>query len=259
MKNQNFLRKLGDFAMGKGFYIVLFLCVATIGISGYYLLQNVLGGFRSAAPAGGDASVTIPDHSVVQPSVPAPPAENFTLDQTPVVQPEPVTQPDPITQPDDPEPMKDQTPEPDTQSILESTQTLSKVFTWPVQGAVLRDFSIETLSLDPTLGDWRTHGGLDIATAQGVNVLSISAGVVEQVYTDGLMGTTVVVNHGGGLQSWYCNLAEDVAVEAGDEVEIGGILGTVGSTAIAEVGVDSHIHLETLLEGQPVDPREYLK
>lgn len=118
---------------------------------------------------------------------------------------------------------------------------------------------METLSLDPTLGDWRTHGGLDIAAAQGVQVLSISAGTVDQVYRDGLMGTTVVVDHGGGLQSWYCNLAEDVSVEAGDTVEIGGVLGTVGSTAIAEVGVSSHLHLETLLDGQPVDPREYLK
>ena len=29
------LQKMGDFVLGKGFYIVLFLCVATIGISGY--------------------------------------------------------------------------------------------------------------------------------------------------------------------------------------------------------------------------------
>ena len=27
-------QKLGDFVLGKGFYIVLFLCVATIGLSG---------------------------------------------------------------------------------------------------------------------------------------------------------------------------------------------------------------------------------
>ena len=156
--------------------------------------------------------------------------------------------------------MKDAEPEPDTLSETQtSKETLSKVFTWPVQGAVLRDFSVEALSLDPTLGDWRTHGGLDIAAAQGVKVLSISAGTVEQVYTDGLMGTTVVVNHGGGLQSWYCNLDETVTVEIGDSVDIGDELGTVGSSAIAEVGMNSHVHLETLLNGQPVDPREYLK
>lgn len=247
MKNRSFLNKLGDFAMGKGFYIVLFLCIATIGISGYYLLKTVVDNTRAAAPAGGDASVTIPDQSAATPVTPVTPkpAEHT-----------PVTPPKPAVQPDDPEPVRDTTPEPDT---VTGKETLSKVFTWPVQGAVLRDFSVETLSLDPTLGDWRTHGGLDIAAAQGVKVLSISAGVVDQVYTDGLMGTTVVVDHGGGLKSWYCNLDEDVLVEAGDSVDIGGELGTVGASAIAEVGVPSHIHLETILDGQPVDPRDYLK
>ncbi len=248
MKNRSFLNKLGDFAMGKGFYIVLFLCIATIGISGYYLLKTVVNDTRATAPAGGNASVTLPDQSVARPTTPKPP------ETTPAKPSVPSTKP--AAQPDDPEPVKDDAPQPDTQP---SKETLSKVFTWPVQGTVLRDFSVETLSLDPTLGDWRTHGGLDIAAAQGVKVLSISAGTVEQVYTDGLMGTTVVVDHGGGLQSWYCNLADEVLVEAGDTVDIGSELGTVGSSAIAEVGVDSHVHLETLLNGQPVDPREYLK
>lgn len=252
MKNRSFLSKLGDFAMGKGFYIVLFLCIATIGISGYYLLKTVVNDTRATAPVGGGASVTIPDQSAAKPTVPSPGVK----DDTPVTPARPSPSTKPAAQPDDPEPVKDDAPQPDTQP---SKETLSKVFTWPVQGTVLRDFSVETLSLDPTLGDWRTHGGLDIAAAQGVKVLSISAGTVEQVYTDGLMGTTVVVDHGGGLQSWYCNLADEVLVEAGDTVDIGSELGTVGSSAIAEVGVDSHVHLETLLNGQPVDPREYLK
>lgn len=250
MKNRSFWNKLGDFAMGKGFYIVLFLCIATIGISGYYLLKTVANDTRATAPVGGDASVTIPDQSAAKPSIPTPkPPESTPAKPN-------VSNNKPAVQPDDPEPVKDTTPEPDTQP---GKETISKVFTWPVQGTVLRDYSVETLSLDPTLGDWRTHGGLDIAAAQGVKVLSISAGTVDQVYTDGLMGTTVVVDHGGGLQSWYCNLAEDVLVEAGDKVDIGGELGIVGATAIAEVGVPSHIHLETILNGQPVDPREYLK
>ena len=256
MKNRSFLNKLGDFAMGKGFYIVLFLCIATIGISGYYLLKTVVNDTRATAPVGGDASVTLPDQSVTAPTTPTPSVKNETpVNPTPSVnKPQSSTQSN--VQKDDPEPVKDTTPEPDTSN---SKETISKVFTWPVQGAVLRDYSVEALSLDPTMGDWRTHGGLDIAAAQGVKVLSISAGAVEQIYNDGLMGTTVVVNHGGGLQSWYCNLDEDVFVEEGDPVDIGSELGTVGSTAIAEVGVSSHIHLETILNGQPVSPRDYLK
>ena len=38
MKQKPTQHKLGDFMEGKGFYIVLFLCIAAIGISGYYCL-----------------------------------------------------------------------------------------------------------------------------------------------------------------------------------------------------------------------------
>ena len=250
MKNQNFLKRIGDFALGKGFYIVLFLCVATIGISGYYLLRSVVGSSELTQPAGGGASVTVPDQSVSRPAIPTPkPVQSGG---------ETAADPDPkpAVQPDDPEPVKDASPEPDTQ---ETNQTVSKVFTWPAQGAVLRDYSLEVLSRDPTMGDWRTHSGLDIAALEGVNVLSISAGTVEQVYEDALMGTTIVVDHGGGLQSWYSNLAPETAVQVGDSVDIGGVLGTVGGSAIAESGESPHVHLETVLNGQPVDPRDYLK
>ena len=33
--------RLGDFVLGRGFYIVLVLCVAAIGVSGYYLMHSV--------------------------------------------------------------------------------------------------------------------------------------------------------------------------------------------------------------------------
>ena len=44
---RNLFQKLGDFVLGKGFYIVLFLCVAAIGISGYYLIRTVTGLFKN--------------------------------------------------------------------------------------------------------------------------------------------------------------------------------------------------------------------
>jgi len=246
LKNQSFMKKLGDFVLGKGFYIVLFLCVATIGISGYYLLQTVVSDVGTTQPAGGGASVTLPDQSAAKPAVPVlPPRE-----EDPAVPPAADKE---AEQPDDPEPVAQPPQEP-----VDDTKTMSEVFTWPVKGEVLREFSVDTLSLDPTLGDWRTHGGLDIAAAQGVQVIAMSEGVVEKVYRDGLMGTTVVVDHGGGLQSWYSGLAEETAVAEGNQVEIGGVLGTVGDTAIAEAGVSSHLHLETMLNGEMVDPRGYL-
>ena len=127
-----------------------------------------------------------------------------------------------------------------------------------MKGEVLRDFSVETLSLDPTLEDWRTHDGLDIAAAQGTKVIAMAAGTVTQVYDDGLMGTTVVVDHGNGLTTLYANLAQQPTVKTGDAVETGTILGTVGGTAIAESGMDSHLHLEAWDDGAPADPMDYL-
>jgi murein DD-endopeptidase MepM/ murein hydrolase activator NlpD len=171
------------------------------------------------------------------------------VEQAEAALPEPVAQPE---QPDDPEPVK--------QPVAEETAApkAAPVYTWPVKGEVLRDFSVETLSLDPTLGDWRTHSGLDIAASAGVEVLAMSAGKVEQVFADDLMGTTVVIDHGDGLTTTYSNLAGRPAVQAGDEVETGTIIGTVGSTAIGESGLGAHLHLEASLNEEPVDPTDYL-
>ena len=250
MKNRRFVEKLGDFVLGKGFYIVLFLCVATIGISGYYLIRTMNPAQGEAEPAGGDTSVVLPDSEANGPDPvgtisPGPGEDAQTGGKARVEVPGPK---------DDPEPVKKPTPADGT----ETRKPAALVFTWPVKGEVLRDFSVETLSLDPTLEDWRTHDGLDIAAAQGTKVIAMAAGTVTQVYDDGLMGTTVVVDHGNGLTTLYANLAQQPTVKTGDGVETGTILGAVGSTAIAESGVDSHLHLEAWDDGVPVDPLDYL-
>ena len=132
------------------------------------------------------------------------------------------------------------------------------VFTWPVKGEILSGFSLEVLAYDETMGDWRTHSGVDIAASVGTNVLAISAGTVQGVYDDDLMGTCVVVDHGDGLTSTYCNLSAKPTVSEGDTVSTGTVLGVVGETAIAESSRPSHLHLEMAQDGKAVDPVSYL-
>ena len=78
-----FHQRVGDFLEGKGFYIVLFLCVAAIGISGYYLFDSLTRP-GPEAPAAATASITVtpsarpagqPEHSVppATPGRPSPP------------------------------------------------------------------------------------------------------------------------------------------------------------------------------------------
>lgn len=250
MKNRSILEKLGDFVLGKGFYIVLFLCVATIGISGYYLIHNMTD--RVAEPAGGDAVVVLPDSEANGPEpVGTVPSTQSNLGQEIEESANAAVKPE--KQKDDPLPEKQP-----IQQEEPKEQKSAAVYTWPVEGEILRDFSVETLALDPTLGDWRTHGGLDIAAALGAEVRAMAAGTVAQVNEDGLMGVTVVVDHGDGLVTKYCGLAAQPPVEAGDTVASGDVIGSVGDTAIAESGLASHLHLEAGLNGERVDPMEYL-
>ena len=236
---------VGDFLAGRGFYIVLFLCAAAVGVSGWFLMQELtLPG--ASEPVGGQAAVTItPDTTpVVPPSQKPAPVPTETPSPAPTPTPPPSPAPTPT-----PTPVPSQVP-----TALWGTD----IYTWPVKGEIVGDFSLEVLAYDQTMGDWRVHDGLDIAAAVGTNVKAASAGTVSKVYQDDLMGTVVVVSHKDGLESVYANLAAQPAVEAGDEVTTGAVLGMVGDTAIAEVGKPAHLHFEMRKDGINIDPMEYL-
>ena len=60
------------------------------------------------------------------------------------------------------------------------------------------------------------------------------------------------------MESIYSNLAESVNVQVGDAVEAGSVLGSVGTTAIAESASPSHLHFEMIEYDVPIDPLNYL-
>ena len=86
MKQKRTQHRLGDFMEGKGFYIVLFLCVAAIGISGYYLfsgLTGAAGGFGSdpAAAVSGQVEMAKDQPEKNQPEKKTPTDQNPGKDQ----------------------------------------------------------------------------------------------------------------------------------------------------------------------------------
>ena len=117
---------------------------------------------------------------------------------------------------------------------------------------------MEELVYSPTLGDWRTHNGVDIAAQQGTTVLAASAGAVLSVTDDPLMGTTVVIQHSGGYETTYANLQAEPAVETGDTVSAGQTIGAVGTTAAAEAAQGAHLHFSVAKDGEAVDPDAFL-
>ena len=117
---------------------------------------------------------------------------------------------------------------------------------------------MEALAYSETMGDWRTHDGLDLATELGAQVLATANGTVSDIYQDDFMGTTVEIDHGNGLTSQYSNLAEVPTVAVGDAVKTGTVIGSVGATAAAELGSQPHLHFAMYQDGNPITPHDYL-
>ena len=129
---------------------------------------------------------------------------------------------------------------------------------WPVEGELERLHDVDHLHYDVTLRDWRTHEGIDILAPLGETVHAAMAGVVRSVEDDGLYGTVVSVDHGDGSIAVYANLAAIPAVNVGDWVGVGDVIGAIGTTALCEVGQPAHLHFAVYQDGCCVDPLNYL-
>jgi murein DD-endopeptidase MepM/ murein hydrolase activator NlpD len=128
----------------------------------------------------------------------------------------------------------------------------------PVTGEITVPFSNGELVKSPTLGVWKTHDGIDIASPVGAPVVSMSQGKVSEVFTDPLWGICVVIDHGDGLLSCYFGLDTKVPVSVGQEVGAGEIIGAVGNTAEIEIAEVPHLHFALKKNGAWIDPVAYI-
>ncbi len=101
--------------------------------------------------------------------------------------------------------------------------------------------------------DSQTHLGLDLASLKHAPVPAGNDGKI--VYADvlGIYGNVVVIDHGLGLQTLYAHLSS-MAVNQGDVVAKGDIIGNTGTTGLA--GGD-HLHYGVIIAGVPVQPIEW--
>ena len=171
-----FYQRVGDFIEGKGFYIVLLLCVAAIGVSGWFLYSSFARSSEELA-AGGPAKITVTPTpmATVQAAITAKPSAAPPATATP----KPAATPKPSAAPA-------ATPTPAATPAAAPTSYL-----WPVQGEIITDYTVDALAYDPTMADWRTHTGVDIAASAGTEVRSVASGTVSDVSSDVMMGTTV--------------------------------------------------------------------
>ena len=135
---------------------------------------------------------------------------------------------------------------------LPASSSAAPASTQPVSGRVLNSYSGDELVYSKTLGDWRTHNGVDYACAEGSAVSAPCSGKVTETGTDGRWSSVVTLEDASG-RLWRGCGGDSPAVKPGDTVTAGQKLGTVG-TISCECAEEAHIHLEVLQNGQYLDP-----
>ncbi|HEY7543827.1 MAG TPA: M23 family metallopeptidase [Blastocatellia bacterium] len=107
---------------------------------------------------------------------------------------------------------------------------------------------------DPFTRRSKFHSGIDLKARWGDAVGASHAGVVSFAGWHRGYGNLVIVDHGGGVSTYYAHLSR-FQLNVGDKVSRGTVVGYAGSTGRA---TSPHLHYEVRFEDNPVNPLQPL-
>jgi murein DD-endopeptidase MepM/ murein hydrolase activator NlpD len=139
--------------------------------------------------------------------------------------------------------------------INQYLQTLVAV---PLRKPVIGEVDMSSpfgMRMDPFNGRPAIHTGIDLRGEVGEPVHATAAGRVSLAGREGGYGNMVEIDHGNGLATRYGHLSE-IDVKVGQMVRIGETIGHIGSTGRS---TGPHLHYETRVNGEAVDPQKFLR
>ena len=124
---------------------------------------------------------------------------------------------------------------------------------WPAPGykTITSEYGMR---VHPITGAYKLHTGTDIGAPMGADFVAAANGVVVKAEMTPAYGNMVIIDHGGGVQTLYAHGSE-IVVQMGQEVKAGTPVLKVGSTGYS---TGPHAHFEIRINGQTVNPMEYL-
>jgi murein DD-endopeptidase MepM/ murein hydrolase activator NlpD len=105
----------------------------------------------------------------------------------------------------------------------------------------------------PFTGIREFHRAIDISAREGTPILATAAGVVAFAGNKGLLGKTVIIDHGHGLTTTYGHCSKILKLQ-GERVSRWETVALVGNTGSS---TGPHVHYEVAIHGVPVNPEKY--
>lgn len=121
-------------------------------------------------------------------------------------------------------------------------------FIWPIEGRVSGLFGRRRFFNGQSR---RPHSGIDLAASTGTEIHAPADGVVRGTGAYFFNGNTVFIDHGQGLVTMFCHMAE-IGVKDGQKISQGDVIGTVGMTGRV---TGPHLHFGVSLNDARVEPR----
>ena len=129
---------------------------------------------------------------------------------------------------------------------------------WPVDGDVILNYSMDKSIYFSTLNQYKYHPAIVISAPVGSEVQCSATGKVSEITVDEETGTTIHMDLGGGYEAVYGQLKE-LAVEEGDTVEEGELLGYVSEPTKYYTLEGSNLYFQLLKDKEPVNPMEHIE
>jgi len=145
----------------------------------------------------------------------------------------------------------------DEDDVVKPEGTDLKSMKAPLAGEIIREFTLDELVYYEAIGEWRVHKGIDIKPKDTLLIESALAGKVEAVNNSEITATEIIIDHGNNVKTLYSNLVS-ANVKAGDTVEKGQVIGNVGKTVSIEASDGAHLHFEVIVDGQHINPLDYI-
>jgi murein DD-endopeptidase MepM/ murein hydrolase activator NlpD len=144
------------------------------------------------------------------------------------------------------------------QTLISFRDSVSDVKYWddalvaPLPGCVISPFGVARLHNGKPTGE--IHAGIDQRAAAGTPIRAVAAGVVKIVQPFNVLGGTVAIDHGQGLETMYLHMSK-LNVVVGAQVNKGDVIGYAGATGRAN---GPHLHWVVYVNGVPQNPQQWV-
>lgn len=130
--------------------------------------------------------------------------------------------------------------------LLASTPSI-----FPANGQVTSGFGYRR---SPFTAKRELHQGLDIGAPKGTEVVATADGVIAYAGSKGMLGRTIIIDHGHGIVTRYGHLYK-ILKTGGEKVKRGDVIARIGTSGRS---TGYHLHYEVRINGIPVNPEKYI-